>query len=57
MYERRMNNDIVAHTSSNTKFREKSTKPVPRLHSDELVDRVQKYPLSKNELVEYLIRL
>jgi len=43
--------------SSISRFRIPEKQPVPKLHSSELTDRVNQYPLSKNELVEYLIRL
>ena len=39
------------------RYKYKEKKSVPRLGGSEINERVTKYPLSKNELVDYLIKL
>ena len=43
--------------STATRYKYTEKKPVPRLGGSELNERVIKYPLSKNELVDYLIKI
>ena len=48
---------MMRRNRTGTRYNESSKNQVPRLQSPELSDRVKEKPLSKNELVEYLIRL
>ena len=39
------------------RYKQSALKQTPKLGTKEVKDRVEKYPLSKNELVDYLIKL
>jgi len=50
--------DLTKLNLKNTvRYRESSKPAAPLISSDEILERVNKYPLSKNELIEYLTRL
>jgi len=48
-----------AHTrrAMTDRYRDRHTPAAPRVGSDEIKERTEQMPLSKNELVDYLIRL
>ena len=43
--------------STSMRYREKVQSPVPRLNSPEITDRLSEYPLTKSDMVNYLLRL
>lgn len=51
------NKKSLIRSTTEERYRSISKKQAPKLHSREVKDRILEHPLSKNELVDYLIRL
>ena len=50
-------NNAHMHRANTERYRARHTPAAPRVGSCEIKDRMEQMPLSKNELVDYLIRL
>ena len=47
----------MKRSSTQGRYKEPHKEKVPKMRSSEIVERLNKFPLSKNELVDYLVRL